>query len=367
MFNRPKKLITLVIGGRANWGRARTIAKEALADKNIVFDLILMGSALDVEFGSTERDVREDGFDNYFKIPTLTVGNNHTDQARATAQAIIGLCDYIENRSPDCIITVADRFETMATAISTSFSNIPLVHIQGGEISGNIDEKVRWAISMLSDIHFPSSEIAKKRLENIPQVSGPIHLCGCPSMDIVYNMSNDEIESRILDLNLGDEFVVVALHPNTEDINESEEIFYAIMKLIRLHRRLTFVIMKPNIDAGNLIIRNMIPQLQSENNVVISTGVSPQTYVALLKKSKLLIGNSSSLIREGGVIGKPAILLGKRQNGRDLEENVTCCDELNNLPLIFNREYGRQYSKSKKYGSGESGKNILINLLKELQ
>ena len=328
------------------------------------FDLILMGSALNDEFGSTVQDVTSDGFGGLFiEIPTLVVQNNHIDQARATAQAIFGLCDYIEQYTPDIIVTIADRFETMATAISASYSNIPLVHIQGGEISGNIDDKVRWAISMLADTHFPCSNIAYSRLVSQDQIRGNITMYGCPAMDTLNELRESHfIKAKHL-TKLEGEFAVVSLHPNTEDIHESVQIFDEIQKIIKKYTEITFIVIKPNVDAGNLALRECLSEIENYSNVRIIPGLDPLLYASLLKHAKILIGNSSSLIREGAALGKPSILLGNRQFGRDLEENVTVCDELVNLEKIVSKEIGKEYPKSLRYGAGNAGKNIFRTIM----
>lgn len=347
---------TLVIGGRANWGRARTFALAMKHDDKFELDIILIGSALIDDFGTTRADLAADGFESgYWEIPTHHVGDKHSDQARATADALQGLADYIDDRQPHCIITIADRFETISTAIAACFTNIPLVHVQGGEISGNIDNKVRWAISMMADIHFPSSDLAYDRLLQTLPANAVIYNTGCPAMDTVHNLTDTDVEKVAEKYQLSDEVAVICVHPNTEDSQEALDIYEALIGLISSKPAIHFVVLKPNIDAGNQMIRDKLDTIGTLPNISLFSGISPVEYACILRISRLLIGNSSSFIREGAALGRSTILLGDRQRGRDLEKNATICARLADLPTMFDERYGRVFEPSTRYGSGNAG------------
>ena len=359
--------VTLVIGSRANWGRSRTIALAAMKEDDVELDLVLMGSALDEEFGSTAHDVKSDGLTGYKEIPLPRVNNRHKEQALATAVALERLTEHFDRSQPDFVITIADRFETMATAIAATYSNIKLVHVQGGEISGNIDDRVRNAISMLADIHFPSTELAADRLKSMVKNESQIFMLGCPAMDTLRLLDQTKSKSFV-DRYFKSSFrrkVCICVHPNTEDLTESEHIFSEILKLIEEKQSYGFIVLKPNIDAGNLLLRSQIVALTEKENSVVINGLSPLDYAKVLQGSDLLLGNSSSFIRESAFLGKPSIILGGRQQGRDLTENVIVLEDVTKLPGMFEEWCEKHYVGDDVYGDGFAGEKILKKLIQK--
>lgn len=361
--------VSLVIGSRANWGRSRTIALAAAQSDSVELDLILMGSAIDEEFGSTAQDVQADGFDHHTEIPLPRVNNDHKEQAFATAVALERLTEAFDKVKPDFVITIADRFETMATAIAATYSDIKLAHVQGGEISGNIDDRVRNAISMLADIHFPSTALAANRLKSMVKNTDDIYMLGCPAMDTLRLLDGDKSQ-RFVQSKLGSDYkksVCVCVHPNTEDLQESETIFAQIIEVIETKKDYGFIVLKPNIDAGNLRLRRQIEILNDKANAVVINGLSPLHYAEVLQGVDILVGNSSSFIRESAFLGKPAILLGDRQRGRDLTENVMVLSDIKTLQQTIEEFCDKNYSSNSVYGDGFAGEKILQTLIGQVE
>ena len=357
--------VTLVIGSRANWGRSRTIALAAMQDDDVELDLVLMGSALDEEFGSTAQDVQSDGLSDYKEIPLPRVNNRHKEQALATAVALERLTEHFDKSQPDFVITIADRFETMATAIAATYSNIKLVHVQGGEISGNIDDRVRNAISMLADIHFPSTGSAATRLKSMVKKESQIYMLGCPAMDTLKNITIKNSVEYVSSLfsKTTKKTIAISIHPNTEDLIESVEVLDAIIDFVILNKdRFNFVIFKPNIDAGNGFLRERLMNLSKFTGVKLVSGLDPVSYAMVLSASSILIGNSSSFIRESSTIGKPAIIVGNRQRGRDVEDNVTFVNDLGRLEYFVSQKINKKYKQTTTYGAGDSGIKIMQKL-----
>ena len=355
--------ISLVIGSRANWGRSRSFALAAAEDPNIDLDLILIGSAIEKEFGSTEQDVSRDGFHTYTSYSLLIVEDDLSDQALATADGIRLLTKHFLEKIPDYVVTIADRFETMSTGIAASYSNIPLVHIQGGEIIGNIDDKVRNAISMLADIHFPSSELAYERLVKIVKNPEHVYMYGCPAMDTLKDLNKEEAKSFVDTWFLkSQDLITISMHPDTKNIQESLMYFKMITNYIQKNPNRNYLILKPNIDAGNFSLRKVIDALPTLENVKIVNGLHPKDYARALITSKLLIGNSSSFIRESSTLGVQAIILGERQQGRDLNENIYSMPSGEKLHLVAKTYFGRRYKPNIAYGEGSAGESIMKKL-----
>lgn len=355
--------VWLVIGSRANWGRSRSIAEAFKSFSSVKFSIVCMGQAVDPEFGSTEQDIANDGFKPLAKIELPKVFDNHFDQATVVGIAIDRLVGLMRLERPTCVITIADRFETMATAIATSFSNIPLVHVQGGEISGNIDEKVRHAISMMADLHFPCSSKAYDRLNKMLVKNLNVYNFGCPAMDTVFKRV---LKHRKLCHHSGVKKILVSFHPDTENIEESEVWFRLIFELIKKQHGTNFLLIKPNVDAGNSLLRDVINTETHHKNLTVTSGLSPDAYVDEICACDLMLGNSSSLIREAAVIGKPAVLLGRRQQGRDMAPNVVFCGAEPNLEALTDAVVlasNMKVSPTFEYGNGNAGELIARKII----
>ena len=182
-----KRKICVVVTSRASYSRVKSVLTAVKEHPELELQLIVGASALLYRFGKVVDIIREDGFEPVRSIYYVVEGENLSTQAKSTGLGIIELATAFESLKPDVVFTVADRFETIATAIAASYMNIPLAHIQGGETSGNIDEPVRHAITKLAHIHFPSTEKSAQRIINMGEEPWRVHCTGCPSIDLLAN------------------------------------------------------------------------------------------------------------------------------------------------------------------------------------
>ena len=180
-----KRKICVVVHSRANYGRIKTVMREISCHPSLELQLVVGSSALLERFGSAINNIRADGFKELATVSSIIEGENPTTMAKSTGLAIIELATHFENLKPDIVLTVADRFETLATAIASSYMNIPLAHTQGGEVTGSIDESVRHAITKLAHIHFPATERAKDFILRLGEDPSSVYLTGCPAIDLV--------------------------------------------------------------------------------------------------------------------------------------------------------------------------------------
>jgi GDP/UDP-N,N'-diacetylbacillosamine 2-epimerase (hydrolysing) len=183
-----KRKICVVVASRANYGRVKYLMKAIRESELLELQLIVGASALLYKFGRVIDVIRQDGFEPNYQIHYLVEGENLTTQAKSTGMGIIELSTAFEILKPDVVVTVADRFETMATAIAASYLNIPLAHVQGGEVSGNIDDSVRHAITKLAHLHYPSTEKSAERIIKMGEEPSRVHWSGCPAMDVLANI-----------------------------------------------------------------------------------------------------------------------------------------------------------------------------------
>ncbi len=373
-----KRKIAVVITARPSYSRVKTVLKAIDEHSGLQLQLIVAASALLERYGSAVNYIEKDGFEIAARVFNVLEGENLTAAAKTTGIGILELSTVFDNLKPDIVVTVADRFETMATAISASYMNIPLAHIQGGEVTGNIDEKVRHAITKLADYHFVASESAKQRVIKLGENFEMVFNTGCPSIDIA-----SEVEKRNgltfnpyekyggvgshPDLSKG--YIVVMQHPVTNEYQDSRKHIEATLKAVQ-KLNLPTLWFWPNVDAGadgtSTGIRSFREKYKMEN-VHFFKNMEGDDFLNLLDNSICLVGNSSVGIRECAFLGIPVVNIGTRQNKRDRGENVTDVDyeeaEIENAINDIIKTNKR--TKSDVYGGGNAGKKIaeLLNIL----
>ena len=198
-----KRKVCVVVASRANYGRVKYVLKAIQAHPDLELQLVVGASVLLDRFGNALRVIEKDGFTPTRKIYYVIEGENLETQAKSTGLGIIELSTVFEDIRPDVVVTVADRYETMATAIAATYLNIPLAHIQGGEITGNIDELVRHAITKLSHYHFPSTEQSRERLIKMGEEPERIVNSGCPSIDTLCHQDLTVSNEKMRGYNVG--------------------------------------------------------------------------------------------------------------------------------------------------------------------
>lgn len=373
-----KRKIAVVITARPSYSRVKTVLKAIDEHSGLQLQLIVAASALLERYGSAVNYIEKDGFEIAARVFNVLEGENLTAAAKTTGIGILELSTVFDNLKPDIVVTVADRFETMATAISASYMNIPLAHIQGGEVTGNIDEKVRHAITKLADYHFVASESAKQRVIKLGENFEMVFNTGCPSIDIA-----SEVEKRNgltfnpyekyggvgshPDLSKG--YIVVMQHPVTNEYQDSRKHIEATLRAIQ-KLNLPTLWFWPNVDAGadgtSTGIRSFREKYKMEN-VHFFKNMEGDDFLNLLHNSICLVGNSSVGIRECAFLGIPVVNIGTRQNRRDRGENVTDVDydEAEIEKAINDIIKTNKRTKSDVYGGGNAGKKIaeLLNIL----
>lgn len=372
-----KRKIAVVITARPSYSRVKTVLKAIQNHSDLELQLIVAASALLDRYGSAVNYIEKDGFTIDAKVFNVLEGENLTAAAKTTGIGILELSTVFDNLKPDIVVTVADRFETMATAISASYMNIPLAHIQGGEVTGNIDEKVRHSITKLSDYHFVASESAKDRVIKLGENPDFVFNTGCPSIDI----ASDVAKIEGLNFNpyqkyggvgaepdLSNGYLVVMQHPVTTEYQDSrkhiEQTLFAINEL-----DIPTLWFWPNVDAGADGTSTGIRSFREKNKlekVHFFKNMEGDDFLVLLNNAKVLIGNSSVGIRECAYLGVPVINIGSRQNKRDRGNNVIDVDYskediINAVNFILKK--GKSEASS-VYGGGNAGINIAELLAK---
>jgi len=366
-----KRKICVVITARPSYSRVKTLLEAVKNHPQLELQVVVAASALLDRYGSAINNIERDGYSIDARVFNVLEGENLTAAAKTTGIGILELSTVFDNLSPDIVVTIADRFETMATAVAASFMNIPLAHIQGGEVTGNIDEKVRHAITKLADYHFVASESAKTRVLRLGENTDYVFNTGCPSIDLAaQSLKNKEFTfdpykkyggvGRKPDLSKG--YLVVMQHPVTTENNQSRVHIEETLKAIASIKRPALWFW-PNVDAGADGTSSGIRAFRENNqldHVHFFKNMEPDDFLTLLIHADCLIGNSSVGIRECAYLGVPVVNIGSRQNKRDRGNNVVDVD-YNEDAIKDGINYWQRTKRpqgSSVYGGGDAGKEI---------
>ncbi len=370
--------ITVVVTARPSYSRIKTALAAIDAHPDLDLQLVVAASALLGRYGNAVEVMEKDGFKIAARVFNVLEGGNLAAQAKTTGLGIIELTNVFENLKPDAVVTIADRFETMSTAIAASYLNIPLVHIQGGEVTGNIDEKVRHAITKLSDLHFVASAKAKERVLKMGEKPETVFMTGCPSIDLADEIKQDyKLHFNPYERyggvgatpDITDGYLVVMQHPVTTEYGAArthiEETLHAIYDL-----QLPTFWFWPNVDAGSDGTSNGIRAFRERNeleNIHFFKNMEPNDFLKVLKNSLCLIGNSSVGIRECSYLGIPVVNIGGRQAGRERSENIIDVnyDKSNIKKAIQDQIAHGHYDSNAIYGTGNAGTQIAKLLASE--
>jgi UDP-hydrolysing UDP-N-acetyl-D-glucosamine 2-epimerase len=368
--------ICVVVTARPSYSRVKSVLIAIKNHPDLELQLVVAASALLSRYGSAVEFIEKDGFEVTAKVFSVLEGENTTAAAKTTGLGILELSGVFENLKPDVVVSVADRFETISTAIAASYLNIPLAHIQGGEVTGNIDEKVRHAITKLSDYHFVASEDAYNRVLKLGEEEQSIFNTGCPSIDLAVDikkmakLSFDPYEKyggvgKYPDYNKG--YIVVMQHPNTTQISESRTQIESTLEAINRLQIPTFWFW-PNIDAGadgtSTGIR-AYREYHKLEHVHFFKNMTSEDFLELIFFSKCLVGNSSVGIREASYLSVPVVNIGNRQYRRLRAKNVIDVKhDSDDIQKAIQLQMGNSYESSSIYGKGNSGKKIASILAK---
>lgn len=317
-----KKLLFLT-GTRADFGKIKSLIQIVEKDPDFEPYIAVTGMHLQHEYGYTLIEIERCGFKN---IHTFS---NHTDESTmdlTLAKTIEGLSAYVKECQPDLIVVHGDRVETLAGAIVGSLNNILVAHIEGGEISGTVDELIRHSVSKLCHIHFVSNELAAKRLIQMGEIASSVFVIGSPDVDIMFSEDLPELETTkdYYDIKF-DDFAIAMFHPvTTEAVHMAQYSDNFTQALLNDHHN--YVVIYPNNDLGSKAILDSYEKLKDNSRFRIFPSLRFEYFLTLLKNSQFMIGNSSAGIREAPYYGIPIINIGTRQQNRAVHSDILNTD-----------------------------------------
>jgi UDP-hydrolysing UDP-N-acetyl-D-glucosamine 2-epimerase len=324
--------VCVVVTARPSYARIKSVLEAVRDRSDLELQLVVGASALLERYGPAIDVIRQDGFEPDAVAYMVVEGENLVTTAKSTGLGVIELASIFERLQPDIVVSVADRYETIATAIAASYMNIPLAHVQGGEITGSIDEKVRHAVTKLADVHLVSTELAAERVTRMGEEPKAVFLTGCPSIDLAARVAGEEGTFDPFDLYAGvghqfrvdQDYVVIMQHPvTTEYADAAKQIDATLEALTRVDLPVFFF--WPNVDAGSDRISKRIRQFREEHelpHVYFFKNLPPEDFLRLISRARCVIGNSSVGIRECSYLGVSVVNIGSRQQGRERGPNV---------------------------------------------
>ncbi len=295
--------------------------------------------------------------------------------AKSVGFATIEFAGEFHRLKPDVVVVIGDRYEALAATIAAAYMNLCIFHIQGGEVSGSIDESCRHAISKFSHFHFPSTQRSRDYLIRMGEHPETILGIGCPSSDLALNLDRtlpDEVLNARgggVEIDASKPFLLTVFHPTTTQYgNEKEEVHQLLVALEQLG--MPTVLLWPNIDAGADHISKAIRVFRDHRTsgwLRTLTNLTPENYLKVLANAACAIGNSSSFVRDAGFLGTPVVLVGSRQDGRETDSHVTHVPPIaiNILGAIQTQLRHGPYAPSVLYGDGQVSERI-ANVLASL-
>ena len=368
--------VCIFIGSRANYSSIKSVMRAVRAHPDLTLQLVVGASALLDRFGSVVDVIEADGFTPDARVTMIVEGETPATMAKSTGLGLLELPTMFELLRPDVVVSVGDRFETMATAIAAAYMNIPVAHTMGGEISGTIDESIRHAVTKLAHVHFPANQAAADRIIRMGEPPDTVHVVGCPRIDLVAEIARASAGLPHADwldregvgahIDITQPFLLVNQHPVTTEYGQGrEQIWETLMALDAL--QMPTIMLWPNVDAGSEDIATGMRTFREKvrpSYVRFYKNFPIETYVRLMLACACTVGNSSAPIREGAFLGVPAVNIGTRQAGRDRGPNVLDVghDRVAIVEAVRRQLAHGRYPSDALYGDGTAGPRVADRL-----
>lgn len=321
----------MVLVDRANYGRIKPVMKAIAARPELQLQVVAAGTMVLERFDQPVNVVRRDGFDVNGEVYLELEGSTPATMAKSVGFGVVEFSSEFQRLKPDVVLLIGDRYEMLAAAIAAAYMNLCIAHIQGGEVSGSIDESARHAISKFAHFHFPSTQRSAEYLVRMGERPDTILSVGCPSSDIARTFDRT-LTSEIVNtggggapVNVTEPFLLTLFHPTTTEYGGERAQMEAVLEALRQLAMQT-VLLWPNIDAGSDHISKAIRSFRVNHQpswLRNLTNLSPENYLKVLANTSCAIGNSSSFVRDAGYFGTPVVLVGNRQEGRETDAHVT--------------------------------------------
>jgi UDP-hydrolysing UDP-N-acetyl-D-glucosamine 2-epimerase len=355
--------IAVVVTARPSWAKLQTLCEALKAKPDVELQIIACASALLERYGKVVDVINAQGFTVTEEVWSTYEGTNLVTSAKETGSLLEGLCGVLQRLRPSSVVCCADRHEVLAVAQAGAYLHLPVAHLQGGECTGSIDDRVRDAVTALADYHFTATERAKYRVVGLTGAYDRVWNVGCPSIDLAKRalceppVTNEELGGAGPAIDFEQPFVMVLQHPDTRFHEDAHAEMVETLEGCAGHQVVAFW---PGQDAGAEGASKALRERQQSLGLRTVRNLPPSRFLRLLAQSACLVGNSSAGIREASFLGTPVVNIGLRQWGRERAANV--------LDGPHDREWIREavkvqmacgrYPSSSLYGTGNAGEQI---------
>ncbi len=352
---KPKKIVFLT-GTRADFGKLKPLIKKMEDSDQFESHIFVTGMHMLEKYGSTFIEVVEEKYRNIHPFLNQTT---NTDMDIILSNTIVGLSNYVKELKPDIIIVHGDRIEALAGALVGSINNIIVAHIEGGEVSGTIDELIRHAITKMSHMHFVANEKAKKRLIQMGEQSDSVFVIGSPDIDVMMSKNLPKISDvkKHYEISFSN-YAIFCYHPVTTELDTLEkDIKNVASALIKSNKN--YVVIYPNNDTGSGIIMKEILKLEKNKRFRVLPSMRFEFFLSLLKNCDFIVGNSSAGIREAGLYGVPTINIGTRQKNRSNGKSIiNVSANKSQILKEIGKLKGKKFERSFEFGKGDSAEQF---------
>lgn len=357
------KKIVFLTGTRADFGKLKSLIEVTRKDELFEVHIFVTGMHMLKEYGYTLIEVEKCGYSN---IHTFVNHTHETTMDLSLAKTIQGFSELINKIKPDLIVVHGDRIEAMAGAIVGALNNITVAHIEGGEVSGTIDELIRHSVSKMSHTHFVSNQQAKSRLVQMGELPESIFVIGSPDVDLMLSQNLPTIEQVKKKYEIDfDQYAIAMFHPVTTEFELMEKYATDFVEAM-LASKEKFVVIFPNNDLGSAAILSAYQKLEGHPNFKIFPSIRFEYFLTLLKNAKLMVGNSSAGIREAPYYGIPVVNIGTRQQNRSMHKDILNCGyDTTVIQKAIHKCEGLSFEKEDLFGEGKSDVMFLESLKSE--
>ncbi len=376
MPDRLRKKICVVLVDRANYGRLKPVMDELRRSPNLEMQVLAAGTMVLERFDQPVRVVRNDGFQIDGEVYLELEGSTPATMAKSVGFGVVEFAGEFQRLKPNIVLLIGDRYEALAAAVAAAYMNITIVHLQGGEVSGSIDESARHAISKFAHFHLPATEQAKQFLVRMGERPETVLGVGCPSSDLAKTVPRTLDPAVLMNrghgatIDVTKPYLLVVFHPTTTEYggerSQMDELLLALREL-----SVPTVMLWPNIDAGSDHISKAIRDFRNQFEVPwlrTLTNLTPEHYLQVLATTACAVGNSSSFVRDAGYFGTPVVLVGDRQRHRECDRNVVRVRPIAKqvVDAVRSQLTARRYPDSTLYGDGNVAPRF-VQALEKLQ
>ena len=367
-----KRKVCVVLVDRANYGRLKPVMQAIADHPKLELQVIAAGTMVLERFDQPVRVVRADGFPVDGEIYLELEGSTPATMAKSVGFGITEFAGEFHRLKPDVVLLIGDRYEALSASVAAAFMNLCVVHIQGGEVSGSIDESTRHAITKFAQFHFPSTRRSAEYLVRMGERPDTVLGVGCPGSDIARAMDralNPAVINRRgsgAEIDVSKPFLLVLFHPTTTEFGGERKQMEELVAALDTAQQQT-VLLWPNIDAGSDHVSKVVRQFRDLHRPAwlrTLINLPPEEYSRVLANTACAVGNSSSFVRDAGYYGTPVVLVGNRQDGRETDDHVLRARPIHAEVLGAIRQqlsHGR-YAPSTLYGDGHVAQRIAEGL-----